>query len=668
MIPTSQLFRDAMPYSTTMFAEADIVKNGAVLAANIAITGGTVTTDRDSNTRYKASGIAVAWDKAQTGTEPPLVADGRRVRIRFGVSSIGYREALDMGTYLLTDFEDDFRGGYGLSLEGLETLVIEDRFIRPRTPPYGASTVGTITALIQESVPDAQVVVRCSADRRITATASWEKERWDAITELAESILAEVYCGHDGRWYIVDTPNPAKLVPVAKVIAGPSGVAIEQKRTSSRDGVYNAWVVSGQSSDAAVPPVWAFVYDSDPASPTYYGAPTGALAAAQAAELIRQQYVNDATLYPDWTWDNTPTLVSAHRAALLDAYRGSGSPGPTPQAWLTSYVATYGNHTVTSTVIPPMTQAALAILGRLNSGKPIFEDWTWKGMPVVVGQYNSTLQNLAPAWTEVRTVADDIHDRIVSGAPIFEDWTWDGMPDRVNNWQDFLVSEFYRVYRGTDWPKNKPQAVTWLREFMTRPDKAFLQDYIATHPPVTTDVFVPTTLKAQAAELILIRLTGGLPMNSDWTWPGIDPRVAAGMRGYRQDLLAQFRTANKAAATAWLSAYIAANTASGEAVYTGGTFGKKVGFYSSQFFTADSQCLAYAQRKLGESLAYTSQMSLSARPLPYLEAGDAVQVGDERGRPLPDYPVQLLNQTTTPLNGSAWNAECQSTEKTEEAA
>jgi len=271
MIPTSTLFQESMQFSRTMFTEMDIVFRGTIVAANVNITDGTVTTDRSSNTRYSAGvslGIA-PWENL------PLDVYGTRVRLRRGVESIGTREAVQVGEYLVGDFGRSARGALTVTLKGLEQLVIDDRFIRPRTPPRGASTVDTITALIQESIPGIEVVALCSYDRKVTATGAWEKERWDAITALANSIIAEVYCGHDGRFYIVDQPDLTNLVPVFQLTAGPSGVLIDQTRSKSREGVFNAWSVSGQSSDAETPAVWGFAADTDPTSKTFYGEPFG---------------------------------------------------------------------------------------------------------------------------------------------------------------------------------------------------------------------------------------------------------------------------------------------------------------------------------------------------------------------------------------------------------
>jgi hypothetical protein len=286
VIPTSKLFRESMAYSRTMFTELDIVRDGVVVAADIPVVDGTVTTDRGSNTRYAASATLAmySWDIAST----QLAIDGTRVRIRMGVTSIGIKESVQVGEYLAFDYTNGYKGALSIELKGLEQLVIDDRFIRPRTPPYGASTVDTISNLIRESVPDAQIVALNSLDKMVTDTAAWDKERWDTITGLAKSIHAEVFCGYDGRWYIVDAPDLTNLVPVFSVVAGEAGVLIEESFGESREGVYNAWSVSGQSSDANVPPCWGFAADTTPGSPTHYGGRFGKITGFYSSQFFTQ--------------------------------------------------------------------------------------------------------------------------------------------------------------------------------------------------------------------------------------------------------------------------------------------------------------------------------------------------------------------------------------------
>jgi hypothetical protein len=47
-------------------------------------------------------------------------------------------------------------------------------------------------------------------------------------------------------------------------------VLISRSQENTRDGVSNAVVATGQSTDQEVPPVWGWARDNNPASPTYY--------------------------------------------------------------------------------------------------------------------------------------------------------------------------------------------------------------------------------------------------------------------------------------------------------------------------------------------------------------------------------------------------------------
>lgn len=271
MIDTSQLFQESLRFSRSIFTKIDIVYNGVVLENDIPISTASVSTDRTSNTRFGAS-----VDLAQYPWQSlPITSEGTRLRIHHGIESIGTKESIQLGEYQVFEHKRTNGGAIAVTLRGLENYLIEASFIQPRTPPYGASTVATIAALIHEVLPDAEVVVACSYDRSIRATGAWEKERWKAITQLADSIYAEVYAGHDGRFYIADAPDLFGLVPVFELNGGSNGVLLEEARSSTRDEVYNAVSVSGQSSDQNAPPVWGWARDNDPASPTYYSGPYG---------------------------------------------------------------------------------------------------------------------------------------------------------------------------------------------------------------------------------------------------------------------------------------------------------------------------------------------------------------------------------------------------------
>jgi hypothetical protein len=124
--------------------------------------------------------------------------------------------------------------------------------------------------LIQEALPSVPVIIRATGDRVITATAPWDSERWDAVEAMADSINAEVFCNNEGEFIIADAPDLLNQAPVYRVNEGDGGVLIHRKSKDTRDQVYNAVSASGSSTDPAVLPVWAWAYDSDPRSPTYY--------------------------------------------------------------------------------------------------------------------------------------------------------------------------------------------------------------------------------------------------------------------------------------------------------------------------------------------------------------------------------------------------------------
>jgi hypothetical protein len=90
--------------------------------------------------------------------------------------------------------------------------------------------------------------------------------------------------------------------------------------------------------------------------------------------------------------------------------------------------------------------------------------------------------------------------------------------------------------------------------------------------------------------------------------------------------------------------------------YFYGPYGQRVRFYSSQFFTSVTQCQAYADRLLIESLSPSQTLSIGGSPIPFLEAGDPVTIVSEQGYPTASY---LLQKTSLPLGNDSWSAEVQ---------
>jgi translation initiation factor IF-1 len=221
-------------------------------------------------------------------------------------------EEVQHGIFRIDDIsiqEDDI---LELSGSGLEQYVIDARFLSPRTPPYGVSTVGHITTLIQEVLPGQVVSVECSRDKPIQATAPWERERWDAIDALATSIDAEVYADYRGYFVIKDIPSLSGGYPAYTISRGYGGTLNEVKVKSTRDRVYNAVVALGQSSDPNVPPVWGWAYDSDPTSPTYFYGDYG-----QVPKFFSSQFLTTVAQCTAAAQGQLDAALAANRALSL---------------------------------------------------------------------------------------------------------------------------------------------------------------------------------------------------------------------------------------------------------------------------------------------------------------------------------------------------------------
>ncbi|MGB8380587.1 MAG: DUF5047 domain-containing protein [Dermatophilaceae bacterium] len=265
MIAVSPLFQEAVRYSRSFFTVMDVVLGSGEIVSNVPVVSGSVTDDRSSKARLSATvemGL-YPWD------DVVLDAYTTRFRLFRGLESLGYRELVQLGEFRVNELRRTNYGSLEITGKGLENYVIDARFLRPRVPPYGSSTIAAIRSLILEVMPSAVIDVTASTDRVVTSTAPWEKERWDACLTLAESINADVFVRHSGRFVIKDTPTLSSP-PVYTIDLGDGGVLVEEEVNNSREGVYNGVSVSGQSSDPKVKPAWALAIDNNPASPTYW--------------------------------------------------------------------------------------------------------------------------------------------------------------------------------------------------------------------------------------------------------------------------------------------------------------------------------------------------------------------------------------------------------------
>lgn len=288
MIPVSNLLREAARYSRTLSSRCDVYYGTVMIHADAHVVTGSYTCERGNKVRLNAKVTLAVEETALTTVDTWHT----RFKLYRGIESIGYSERFQLGDFRVDEVSRSEDGLIELTGSGLENYIIDARFIRPRTPPYGASTVHTISDLIREIMPTVDIRIMTTRDAPVRATAPWDVERWDAVEALAGSIDCEVYAGSTGEFFIADVPDLVTGVPVYFVNEGAGGVLVGRSEKDTRDQVYNAVSASGSSSDPNVPPVWGWAYDDDPTSPTYYFADPLAGGFGQVPRFHASQFYN----------------------------------------------------------------------------------------------------------------------------------------------------------------------------------------------------------------------------------------------------------------------------------------------------------------------------------------------------------------------------------------
>lgn len=298
-------------------------------------TGGSVTIDATQSVRRTCTVTATDLSLIPIRPSDQLAVYGAKIRIERGID---YQDGSDpelvpLGFFRVDRVEGDpDLGPVTISGSSMEAVLADDPFITPYSTRGVTMAIAAITGIIEDSIPDAVVVGKATDGPIGTTTWDAQADRWQAITDCATAIGAQVYCDADGQFVIANQPDVATSQVAWTVDAGETGVLITATRAYDRDGMYNVVVASGENTEDNVPPVSATAEDDDPTSPTYVGGPFGRVT----------QFYSSATL---------TTLAACQQAAnqlLAQAVKPSATvsvesaPNPLLDAWDVLRV-TYGN-------------------------------------------------------------------------------------------------------------------------------------------------------------------------------------------------------------------------------------------------------------------------------------------------------------------------------------
>ncbi|MFJ3248326.1 DUF5047 domain-containing protein [Streptomyces sp. NPDC086782] len=280
MYPISSTFLKTLATSHTMLARVDAFYNGQLTLSNVPFTDGSVTVDRASKTRRTLS-LTVSDPKHLPWTAADkLAAYGQQLVVSRGIRfTNGAEEWVPLGTFRIDESSGDvLTGPVNITGTSAESNIIDDAFQTPTTTRGYGGCVDAITALIRQTLPSATITNLTAGQRNPTcAVAAWDAgaARWDAVSQIALAMRAEIYVDAQNRFVIRDLPDVVNGSVAWDIAEGEGGTLISSARSMPRTGVYNAVVASGENSASALPPKSGVARDTNPASPTRWGGPFG---------------------------------------------------------------------------------------------------------------------------------------------------------------------------------------------------------------------------------------------------------------------------------------------------------------------------------------------------------------------------------------------------------
>ena len=266
MWPTSPLWDAAWRAGGQMVVRAEVWRAGAVQtlpdgSTSLRVLGGSVTIDEGSKVRRTLS-----LQVANTDLDPVQASDllspfTTDLRVWVGITlTDGTVESAPVGVFRLTSVaRSSVREALTLSGSDYSAVIARSRFLAPWVTAAGGLVTSEIAAIAQSVVPGLPVL-DLTGSRALTTAATWDREPWDAVTQLAQSIAAEPFLSPSGLQLVIRPVPKVSGTSVWLCDAGSSTANLVDVAVGlSSEGVYNAVVASSSGSG---PLVSAIAYQS----------------------------------------------------------------------------------------------------------------------------------------------------------------------------------------------------------------------------------------------------------------------------------------------------------------------------------------------------------------------------------------------------------------------
>lgn len=251
----------------------------------------------DATAEIRASGSVTVVGDWPRATNLDLGPYGTEIFLSRGVDTGGAEGILwsTLGYFRIneTGQGNATKGPLTLDLDDRMATIIDSRLLQPRQWLQGTTVGDIVTELVTEVYPAAVIIWDDDSDlSELGRSLIAEESRYEVLKTIAEGLGKIFYWDNIGRLSFLTAPDEDDHVWEVK--AGAGGVMVNVDRSISRDGIYNAVVVTGEGADQ-ITPVRAVAYDAQVSSPTFFGGPFGRIPKFYSSSFITtQQQANNA--------------------------------------------------------------------------------------------------------------------------------------------------------------------------------------------------------------------------------------------------------------------------------------------------------------------------------------------------------------------------------------
>lgn len=247
------------------------------------IKDGSFTQDRTAQIRSQVNLTLALEDTA--GTAPLIRPFGDKIRVRCGIiTPDGLTFAVQIG-YFRVDTVEWTKPGAEAVIQASDFMaqVADTRFTAPRLIRRDADARGVIIQLVDEVLTGVEPPPS-SGTISSNAGSVYDRERIDAITDLAKSLGSEAKFNNLGLLVVEEVPD-GTADPVWEIDSGNDGVLIEYGAGYDRARSYNAVIAEGRSPYGR--PIRAQATNDDPSDPLRWGGPFGKIPYFYNSDVLR---------------------------------------------------------------------------------------------------------------------------------------------------------------------------------------------------------------------------------------------------------------------------------------------------------------------------------------------------------------------------------------------